>query len=58
MSCQEYIDCHKKMTEKQKNAMYDLWMTAVNYDGHAWVTYGDVEHTVAELLEDRRGEEE
>ena len=46
------------MTEKQKNAMYDLWMTAVNYDGHAWVTYGDVEHTVAELLEDRRGEEE
>ena len=58
MSCQEYIDCHKKMTEKQKNAMYDLWMTAVNHDGHAWVTYGDVEHTVALILSNVRGEEE
>ena len=33
--------------------MNDLWMTGVNHDGHAWVTYGDVEKTVGLIIKGR-----
>lgn len=50
MSCKEYIECYEKMTDRQKDTMYDLYMSGVNYDGHVWVTYGEVERAVAKLL--------
>ena len=51
MSCKEYRAVYDKMTDQQKKAMWDLWMSGVNYDGHSWVTYGEVEKCVAKLFE-------
>ena len=51
MSCKEYIEAHRnKMTPKQKDIMYDLYMSGVNHDGHVWVKYGDVEKAVVALF--------
>ena len=58
MSCKEYIQCYEKMTRRQKDAMFDLYIKGINYDGHVWVTFGDVEYAVAMLLADMRGDED
>lgn len=51
MSSQKFIDVYDNhLSDKQKNAMQDLWMKGVNHDGHVWVTYGDVEDAVAEIV--------
>lgn len=50
MSAPEYIKTHKFMTEKQKDAMHDLYMTGINGDGHLWVAYSDVEKAVAKII--------
>ena len=50
MSAPEYIKAHNLMTEKQKDAMHDLYMTGINGDGHTWVTYTDVEKAVAKII--------
>lgn len=39
------------MSTYQKNAMYDLYMSGTNRDSHTWVTWGAVEDTVADLLQ-------
>lgn len=50
MSAPEYIKAHNLMTEKQKDAMHDLYMTGINGDGCVWVTYADVERAVAKII--------
>lgn len=50
MSVPEYIKAHKFMTEKQKDAMHDLYMAGINGDGCIWVTYSDVEKAVAKII--------
>lgn len=53
MSAKEYQEVYPYMTDKEKNLMYELWMTGKNHDGHAWVTYGDVERVVGLILKGR-----
>lgn len=53
MSAKEYQEVYPYMTEKEKKLMYNLWMNGVNHDGHAWVTYGDVEKVVGMILKGR-----
>lgn len=53
MSAKEYIDVYDKMTDYEKDLMYDLYMTGINHDGHSWVTYGDVEKTVGLIIKER-----
>lgn len=53
MSAKEYQEAYKFMTDKEKNLMYDLFMKGVNHDGHSWVTYGDVEKVVGEIINGR-----
>ena len=50
MSAPEYIKAYKFMSEKQKDAMHDLYMTGINGEGHTWVTYTDVEKAVAKII--------
>lgn len=47
MSDRLYQEVYKKFNDKQKDTMYALYMTGINYDGHSMVTYGDVEKSVA-----------
>ena len=42
----------KVFTDEQRKAMVDLYMKGINHDGHSWVTYGDVEDTVAKLFKE------
>jgi len=50
MSDTGYIEVFEDMTERQKKIMYELYMKGFNANGHVWVTYGDVEKAVGELL--------
>ncbi len=50
MSARELIEAWPMMTEEEKNLMHDLYMTGVNRDGHSWVTYGDVERVVGQII--------
>ena len=50
MSVPEYLKAHNLMTEKQKDAMHDLYMKGINGDGCLWVTYADVERAVARII--------
>ena len=59
MSSSEYLNTYKYMSDSQRDAMSDLYMKGVNYDieghgSHVWVTYTDVEETVAKLLKKSR----
>ena len=47
MSDKLYQEEYKKFNDKQKDTMYALYMTGINYDGHSMVTYGEVEKSVA-----------
>lgn len=38
------------MTDEEKEIMHELWMKAENYDGHAWITYGDFEKAVGTII--------
>jgi hypothetical protein len=44
------------MTDKEKELMYDLFMSGINHDGHTWVTYGDVEKVVGQIIIGRNNE--
>lgn len=52
MSDKLYQEAYEKFNDKQKDTMYDLYMTGINHDGHSWVTYGDVERSVAIVTEE------
>lgn len=52
MSDKLYIKMYENLTDKQKDIMTDLYMKGVNKDGHTYVTYTDVEHTVALLIKE------
>ena len=53
MSAKEYIEAYEHMTDYEKKLMKDLWFKGVNRDGHAWVTYGDVEKVVGLIIKER-----
>lgn len=53
MSAKEFVEAYPLMTEKEKDLMYELWMSGINRDGHTWVTYGDVEKVVGQIIKDR-----
>lgn len=53
MSAKEFVEAYPLMTEKEKDIMYELWMSGINHDGHTWVTYGDVEKVVGQIIKDR-----
>lgn len=50
MSAKEIIKAWVHMTDEEKEIMHELWMKAENHDGHAWVTYGDVERVVGTII--------
>jgi len=50
MSCKDYQKAYEHMTTEEKNIMYDLFMKGINHDGHSWVTYGDVEKAVGQII--------
>ena len=52
MSKKSYAEIYDKMSNKQKDAMANLYMSGINNDGHTWVTYGDVEEAVAIIVKD------
>ena len=52
MSKKSYAEIYDKMSNKQKDAMANLYMSEINNDGHTWVTYGDVEEAVAIIVKD------
>lgn len=55
MSSKEYINVFEKyMNDDQRDAMSDLYMKGVNYDGHVWVTYSDVEDLIVTFFKKNR----
>lgn len=50
MSCKEYLEAWKHMTDEEKDLMGKLYMKGVNYDGHSWNTYGDIEEVVGKII--------
>lgn len=52
MSNSEYIKYYKYLDDNQKDAMSDLWMSGINLEGHVYVTYDNVEKTVAKLIKE------
>lgn len=50
MSAKEFQEAWEFMTDEEKDLMHDLWMSGVNHDGHAWVTYGNVEYVVGQII--------
>ena len=57
MSAKEYQEAYPHMTDKEKKLMYDLFMSGINHDGHSWVTYGDVEKVVGQIIKGRVNEQ-
>lgn len=56
MSSDKYIKVAETMNEKQKNIMWNLFMSGKNFDdGHSWVTFQEAEDAVAEILMAERG---
>ena len=53
MSGKAYQEAYSTMTEKQRDIMYDLWMKAVNRDGHAWNMFSDIKDAVAGILNEQ-----
>lgn len=43
MSAKEYREAFNYMTDEEHELMENLYMSGINWDGHTWVTYGDVE---------------
>ena len=60
MSSKAYQHAFDQMTEDQKDAMYDLFMSGTNKDGFVWVRFGDVEDLIAyhfvKVPYDKKGE--
>lgn len=54
MSAKEYLDIYDKMTDEEKEMMHELYLNAINRDGHSWVTFGAVEELVARIIFTRR----
>ena len=50
MSDPLYIKAHNLMSDRQKDAMHDLWMKAWNGGDGLWVKYSEVEKAVAEIV--------
>lgn len=51
MSDKEYAEVYdKKLTDRQREILHDLYMSGVNHDGHTWVMYKDVERAVVALF--------
>lgn len=50
MSSKAYQEAYRNMTEKQKDIMHDLYMKAVNHDGHSWNMFCDIEDAVAGIV--------
>lgn len=50
MSCKEYLEAWKHMTDEEKDLMGKLYMKGVNRDGHSWNTYGDIEEVVGKII--------
>lgn len=50
MSAKEYQEAYEHMTDKEKKLMEDLYMSGINHDGHSWVTFGDVEKVVGQIV--------
>jgi len=51
MSTKAYREAYRFMTDEQKEAMCELFDKGINLeDGHVYVTYSDVEDTVANIV--------
>ena len=50
MSSKAYQEAYRNMTKKQKDIMHDLYMKAVNHDGHSWNMFCDIEDAVAGIV--------
>lgn len=50
MSAKEYREAFNHMTDEEHELMWDLFMSGINWDGHTWVTYGDVEKVVGQII--------
>ena len=58
MSSKAYQDAYRyALTSEQRDIMFDLYMKGVNRDGHSWVTFSDVEDTIAALFGFKEEEE-
>ena len=52
MSDKNYIKMYDYLTNNQKDAMTDLWMTGINTEDGVIVKWKDVEKTVAILIKE------
>ena len=52
-----YLQMYDSLPQGVKDAMHDLWEKGRNHSG-VWVRFGDVEATVARIVEAIRHEEE
>lgn len=43
------------MTHKEREIVYDCYMTGVNHDGHVWIRWVDIEKMIIELKEQNDG---
>lgn len=50
MSAKEYREAFNYMTDEEHELMENLYMSGINWDGHTWVTYGDVEKVVGKII--------
>lgn len=50
MSAKEYLEAVNYMTDEEHELMGNLYMSGINWDGHTWVTYGDVEKVVGQII--------
>lgn len=50
MSSKTYQEAYRNMTEQQKDIMHDLYMKAINHDGHSWNMFCDIKDAVAGII--------
>lgn len=50
MSAKEYREAFNHMTDEEHELIENLYMSGINWDGHTWVTYGDVEKVVGKII--------
>lgn len=57
MSSARYAETCRELTDAQRDAIWECYMSGTNHDGHTWVTFTAVEELIVKLFDKPEGEE-
>lgn len=56
MSSKAYQEASKKLNNKCRDAIHNLYMAGTNHNGHSWNAFGDVENCLAVIIDEMYAE--